>query len=141
MKQEIQEQQIAQLEAIFSEMLEKQKKLTKDTADLDHRRNQEADEKLARADRVQLRNLSRDEKSLAETAGEAETLLYDEGSSIVVLTVVTELKSALESVGELMDDSRTGELVQRSQNEIELTLEFAESDSETLTVQVAESAP
>ncbi len=123
MKQEIQEQQIAQLEAIFREMLEKQKKLTKDTADLDHRRQQAADDKLARADRVQLRNLSRDEKSLGKTAEEAETLLYDEGTSIVVLSVVSELKKALEDVGELMDASKTGAFVQSSQKEIELTLE------------------
>ena len=122
-KQEIQEQQIAQLEAIFTEMLEKQKKITKATADLDHNRKQEGDDRLARAERVQLRNLARGETELAETAAEAEQLLYDDGTSIVVLSVVTELKESLEGVAELMGEGKTGEFVQRSQKEIELTLE------------------
>ena len=45
-------------------------------------------------------------------------LLYDDGTSIVVLTVVTELKNALEDVGALMDDNKTGQFVQRSQKAI-----------------------
>lgn len=114
--------QLAQLELLFKNMLERQQIASAGTRDLDARRA--ANEgRLARADRLVLGRLAKDETGLAETAAEAEALLVEDGTSIVFKSIVGNLRTALENVAELMGDQRTGEFVQGAQVEIEATLE------------------
>ena len=114
--------QLAQLELIFKNMLERQKIASAGTLDIDKRRKANKD-KLARADRLAVGRLAKDESGLADTAAEAERLLIEDGTSIVFKEIVGDLKGALNNVAELMENRRTGEFVQTAQVEIETTLE------------------
>lgn len=114
--------QLAQLELIFKNMLERQKIASAGTRQLDEKKKAN-DGKLARADRLAVGRLAKDESGLAETAAEAEQLLIEDGTSIVFRSIVGELEKALSNVAELMTGRRTGEFVQLAQLEIEATLE------------------
>jgi thiol-disulfide isomerase/thioredoxin len=114
--------QLAQLELIFKNMLERQKIASSGTVEIDKRRKENKDD-LPRADRLAVGRLAKDETGLAETASEAEELLIEDGTSVVFKEIVGDLKGALNNVAELMEDRRTGEFVQTAQVEIEATLE------------------
>ena len=114
--------QLAQLELIFKNMLERQKIASAGTRTIDEKKEANSG-RLPRADRLAVGRLAKDETSLAETASEAEQLLVEDGTSIVFKSIVGNLRTSLTNVAELMGDRRTGEFVQNSQAEIEATLE------------------
>ncbi|MGK0189336.1 MAG: thiol-disulfide isomerase/thioredoxin [Verrucomicrobiales bacterium] len=122
LRDEATDAQLAQLELIFKNMLERQKIASAGTLQLDEKKARN-DGKLARADRLAVGRLAKDETGLAETAAEAEQLLIEDGTSIVFRSIVGELRKSLTNVAELMAGRRTGEIVQLSQLEIEATLE------------------
>ena len=122
LRDEAVEAQLAQLELIFKNMLERQKIASAGTKDIDQKRAAN-DGRLARADRLAVGRLAKDETSIAETAAEAERLLIEDGTSIVFKSIVGDLRKSLNNVAELMGDRRTGEFVQSAQAEIEATLE------------------
>ena len=122
LQQEQQMEALVQLEAIFREMLEKQKEASGSTLTVDEKRvGQEG--KLRRADRIQLRTVEVAERELADKASEAEGLLLDEGTSVVVRNVVEGMKHDLVAIADMLDKQQTGAFVQRSQREVEMTLE------------------
>ena len=122
LRDEAAQAQLAQLELIFKNMLEMQKIASGGTRQIEEKKAAN-DGKLARADRLAVGRLSKDEAALADTAAEAEQLLVEDGTSIVFRSIVGELRKSLTNVGELLADQRTGEFVQLAQLEIEATLE------------------
>ncbi len=120
LKEQQKEERLAQLAEIFGEMLERQKLATAGTLAIDEGRDPE---KLKRAERLALNKWSSEEKALAEMATDAFDRLVDEDLSVVFRTVVEGLVDSLLSVAKEMDKQRTGVFVQRSQKEIETTLE------------------
>ena len=121
----VQEQQmeaLVQLEQLFREMLDKQKKASASTLAVDEKRGAQ-EGKLRRADRIQLRTVEVAERELVDKAQEAEGLIVDEGTSVVVRNVVEGMRNDLTAIADMLDGQQTGEFVQRSQKEVELTLE------------------
>ncbi|MEZ5327412.1 MAG: redoxin domain-containing protein [Verrucomicrobiales bacterium] len=122
LRDEAAQAQLAQLELIFKNMLERQQIASAGTRSIEEKKTAN-DGKLARADRLAVGRLAKDEAALAETAADAEQLLVEDGTSIVFRSIVGELRKSLTNVGELLGDRRTGEFVQLAQLEIEETLE------------------
>ena len=124
--EELQQQEkmeaLVQLEQMFTEMLEKQKEGSAKVLVLEAKR-QDQDGRLKRADRIELRSVEILERKLSEKSDEAVTLLNDEGSSVVVRNVVEGMKNDLIAIADRVDDNETGAFVQRSQKEVELTLQ------------------
>ena len=124
--EELQQQEkmeaLVQLEQMFTEMLEKQKEGSAKVLVLEAKR-QDQDGRLKRADRIELRSVEILERKLSEKSDEAVTLLNDEGSSVVVRNVVEGMKNDLVAIADRVDDNETGAFVQRSQKEVELTLQ------------------
>ncbi|MEC8691816.1 MAG: hypothetical protein VX016_09685, partial [Verrucomicrobiota bacterium] len=60
---------------------------------------------------------------LSEKSEEAVNLLNDEGSSVVVRNVVEGMQNDLLAIADMVDGNETGVFVQRSQKEVELTLQ------------------
>lgn len=122
LKKDKQMDDLVKLEQIFREMLDKQVKISAAIRALATKRAGQ-DGKLRRVDRIELRTAEVAERDLAEKAEEAEGLLVGEGASVVVRNVVEGMKHDLLSVADLLDARGTGQFVQRSQKEIETTLE------------------
>ncbi|MEM0897143.1 MAG: DUF4175 family protein [Verrucomicrobiota bacterium] len=115
-------EQLAKLEEIFREMLERQVVVSEDTTRIDTKRvEQEGD--LRRADRLALRKGSEEERDLAETAKETRQALDDSDESVVFRDIVRNLGDSLGEVADLLDQQVSGEITQKSQDEIELTLQ------------------
>ncbi len=117
------QEQLAKLEEIFREMLERQKKATAGTLAIDTERKDAADGQLKRALRIALRKWATEEKSLSEKSSETYELIYEEDQSVVFRTIVENLTASFESVAEMMEEQKSDAYVQSSQQEIEKTLE------------------
>ena len=113
---------LVQLEQMFSEMLEKQRQGSSKVLVLDEKRKIQ-DGRLKRADRIELRSVEILERKLSEKSEEAVNLLNDEGSSVVVRNVVEGMQNDLLAIADMVDGNETGVFVQRSQKEVELTLQ------------------
>ena len=113
---------LVQLEQMFSEMLEKQRQGSSKVLVLDEKRKIQ-DGRLKRADRIELRSVEILERKLSEKSEEAVNLLNDEGSSVVVRNVVEGMQNDLLAIADMVDGNETGAFVQRSQKEVELTLQ------------------
>ena len=113
---------LVQLEQMFSEMLEKQQQGSSKVLVLDEKRKIQ-DGRLKRADRIELRSVEILERKLSEKSEEAVNLLNDEGSSVVVRNVVEGMQNDLLAIADMVDGNETGVFVQRSQKEVELTLQ------------------
>lgn len=113
---------LVQLEQMFSEMLEKQRQGSSQVLVLDEKRKIQ-DGRLKRADRIELRSVEILERKLSEKSEEAVNLLNDEGSSVVVRNVVEGMQNDLLAIADMVDGNETGVFVQRSQKEVELTLQ------------------
>ena len=113
---------LVQLEQMFSEMLEKQRQGSSQVLVLDEKRKIQ-DGRLKRADRIELRSVEILERKLSEKSEEAVNLLNDEGSSVVVRNVVEGMQNDLLAIADMVDGNETGAFVQRSQKEVELTLQ------------------
>ena len=122
LRDQAQQEQIAQLQEIFKNMLERQRQVSGGTRDLDERRGG-AEKRLRRADRIELRKWAREERGLEEDAKEAEDLLVEDGTSVVFRDIVGYLRLEIGSAAALMEHQNTGPIVQRSHREIESTLE------------------
>ncbi|MEM9479279.1 MAG: hypothetical protein AAGA58_06405 [Verrucomicrobiota bacterium] len=115
-------EQLAKLEEIFRGMLERQVAVSEETTRIDTKRvEQEGD--LRRADRLALRKGSEEERELADTAMETRQALDDSDESVVFRDIVRNLGESLGEVADLLDQQISGEITQKSQDEIELTLE------------------
>lgn len=122
LRDQAQQEQIARLEEVFKQMLERQRLITQETRTIAERRGGE-ENRLRRADRIRLRKWINEERSLQEDAQRAEQLLVDDGTSIVFRDVVGHLGQEIGGVAELMDQQQTGPVVQQTHVEIEATLE------------------
>jgi hypothetical protein len=122
MKEEEKKEQLAKLEEIFREMLDRQQLVTAGTAKVEVDRQANENAELKRAQRIALTKWMKEERSLSEKAGETYELLFDEDKSIVFRTVVEELQFSLEYIADMMDEQKTGGFVKESQVEVEETL-------------------
>ncbi len=121
LREEMQAERLARLEARFREMLSRQKKVSLSTIEL-HEKNT-PDAELRRVDRIMLAKLAEEELALAESAQQALEIIIEDGTSVVFPRVVAHLRDDLESAARLLDDRRTDDYTQSVQNEIERTLE------------------
>jgi hypothetical protein len=122
LRDETQEEKLARLEARFNEMLAKQQLASAQTVDL-HEKRLSSGDKLRRGDLLQLAKLTAGEREIAELAQLAYEILMEDGTSVVFPEIVLDLKEDLNEVADLLEGSRTDELTQALQQEIELTLE------------------
>ena len=113
--------QLDALDKLFRHMLDRQKQISAETRGLDKKRGANKN-LLARADRVALAKLTSEESGLASIAAEAESLLTEDGTSIVFQSVVGGLNSQIRDAVDLMKSQRTGDLTQSAHAEIESTL-------------------
>jgi hypothetical protein len=120
--EKMRDETIVRLEDIFRDMLNRQQAATGETTRLDTERNAQDGGELRRGDRVTLRRLSDEEKSLADRAGEALRLLEEDGSSISFPLVVADLRGNLTHIAGLLDRQSTGKDTQRRQQDVEQTL-------------------
>ncbi len=122
LRDQAQQEQIARLEEVFVKMLERQRLVTGGTKGVAERRGGD-ENRLRRADRIQLRELAKEERGLEEDAKAAEQLLVDDGTSVVFRDIVGFLQQEISNVAAMMERQRTGMLVQQAHLEIEATLQ------------------
>jgi len=120
LREELQEEILAALEARFRQMLERQKPVTIATADLEGRRSSRS---RTRAEQLTCTNLSKEETALAEMAQVALDIIVEEGTTVAFPRVVANLRDDLRSVARLLGEQNTGPYTQQMQKEIERTLE------------------
>jgi len=118
LREETQVERLARLEQRFREMLARQQEVNSKTIELDSKRS----ETLTRIERRAVSALAVEERELVEQAYQAYDILLEDGTSVVFPTIVDGLRSDLERVSELLEESRTGEFTQALQKEVETTL-------------------
>ncbi|MFQ5730397.1 MAG: hypothetical protein ACE5KM_00425 [Planctomycetaceae bacterium] len=121
LRDEMQADKLARLEARFSDMLERQRKVSTQTIKIDSKAKSRAG-KLSRAERLTLRKLAAEERALSDEAQKALDVIIEDGTSVVFPKVVEHLRDDLKSVAKLLDEKRTGTYTWEAQKEIELTL-------------------
>lgn len=122
LRDQMQQEQIAKLEEVFKKMLERQRNVTGATKAIAESRGSD-ENRLRRADRIELRKWAKEERELETAAQQAEELLVDDGTSIVFRDIVGYLQLEIGSVAQLMEKQQTGAYVQEAHFEIETTLE------------------
>jgi hypothetical protein len=128
LREEMQEEMLAALEARFRAMLDKQKPITADTASLHRQRlegrsDDQGPRPLTRAEQILVGDLAARERSLAGMAAKALTIIREDGTTVVFPRIVEQLDEDLRSVADLLGEPRTGAYTQSLQQEIEATLE------------------
>ncbi|MCZ6688944.1 MAG: hypothetical protein O7H41_05015 [Planctomycetota bacterium] len=119
-RRELQEEVLALLEERFRHMLAQQKEISRKTIAMDTALGGNAPD---RAQKQAISELSKGETDLADQSDEALELLVEEGSTVVFPEVVKGMKQDLFNVAGLLASTRTDELTQAIQKEIEETLE------------------
>ena len=121
LRDEMQLEKLARLEARFNEMLARQQKVTVDTITLDKRRPTSGGE-LRRRDRNTVKKLAEEERVLAELAHQALEIIIEDGTSVVFPRIVAHLREDLQTVAGRLDVRKTGSYTQTVQLDIEQTL-------------------
>lgn len=112
---------LARIDEMLSEILKKQRELTKLTGQTFDRRGK--DGAYERKDELVLRDVSGRELALDEKTGEVTKLVKDEGTTVVFGEVLDSVQARLKQVAGKLAQQDASELTQASQREIEQTLE------------------
>ena len=91
------------------------------TIELDDKRSNLG--KIRRHDQLLLLRLATEEGQIKELGQQAYDLLIEDGTSVVFPEVVSDLKSDLEKVSEMLQEEKTAQYTQLVQKEIETTIE------------------
>jgi hypothetical protein len=119
LRQEMQQERLAALEAHFRQMLEIQKPLTISTAEMDRIHSER---QWRRPEVIAVGKMAENERELAQMAQKGLDIIIEDGTSVVFPRVVEQLRDDLTSVGNLLEAKNTGSYTQAMQREIENTL-------------------
>jgi hypothetical protein len=133
LREQMQEELLAALEARFVQMLERQKPVTQATADLDDMRNNRdasdqspADQSdpapLTRPQAVLVAQMAEEEAALAEMAAQALDVIREDGTTLVFPRIVEQLRQDLQTAEQLLGEQNTGAYTRNLQQQIERTL-------------------
>jgi hypothetical protein len=123
LREEMQLERLARLEARFREMLARQQAVTLGTASLDAAKEKTVDKRLSRRDRLTLKKYVEEELALSEKAQQALEIILEDGTSVVFPRVVERIRDDLSRVSGMLEEERTGGYTHVMQKEIETTLE------------------
>ncbi len=133
LREQMQEELLAALEARFVQMLERQKPVTLATADLDEMRHNrdtsgstDADDRkpapLTRPQAILVAQMAEEEAALAEMAAQALDVIREDGTTLVFPKIVEQLRQDLQTTEQLLGEQNTGAYTQDLQQQIERTL-------------------
>lgn len=121
LREETNEEKLARLEARFREMLDRQSVASVMTIEIEDKRFNLGQLRLR--DQLLILRLATEELEIRELGQQAYDLLLEDGTSIVFPEVVQDLRSDLETAGDLLQSERTDQYTQLVQKEIEITLQ------------------
>jgi hypothetical protein len=123
LREQMREEMLGALVVRFTEMLERQRPLTQTTAELDAARSRHDDPAtLSRSQRLLCDDLARQQQTLGDDAEQTLLLIRDEGTTIVLPEIVSQLVRDLQIVARALSEQATGPNTQAAQQRIEQTL-------------------